>query len=118
MTASIYSITFDCRNGGDLASFWGQALGREVDPEPNEFFASIGRTNSDGKPVMMFIQVPEDKSTKNRVHLDLGTTDREREVERFVGLGATVHSEHDQWGTRWTTLLDPEGNEFCIASHA
>jgi uncharacterized glyoxalase superfamily protein PhnB len=117
MSTSIYSVTVDCRNGGELASFWAQVLGRDVDPESNEFFASIGRANPDGKPVMMFIQVPEEKRTKNRVHLDLETEDRQGEVERLVLLGATLHSDHDEWGTRWTTLLDPEGNEFCIASH-
>ncbi len=118
MSASIYSITLDCHNGATLAEFWAQVLGRDVDPEPNDFFASIGRANADGKPVMMFIQVPEEKSTKNRVHLDLETDDRESEVARFVGLGAAIQSEHDQWGTQWTTLTDPEGNEFCIASHS
>ena len=118
MSVSIYSITLDCRDGGQLAAFWAEVLRREVDPEPSEFFASIGRVEPDGQPVMMFIQVPEPKSGKNRMHLDLGSSDREGEVERLVGLGASVHSEHDEWGTRWTTLTDPEGNEFCIATHA
>lgn len=117
MSVAIYSITLDCRNGGELAAFWAKALGREVDPEPSEFFASIGRAKPDGRPVMMFIQVPEPKSGKNRLHLDLESNDRGAEVERLVGLGASIHSEHDEWGTRWTTLTDPEGNEFCIASH-
>ena len=62
--------------------------------------------------MMMFIQVPEEKSTKNRVHLDLETDDREGEVERFVGLAAAIQSEHDQWGVQWMTLTGPKGNEF------
>jgi len=117
MSTSIYSTTFDCRDAGKLAEFWAGVLGRSVDPEPLPFFASIGRTATDGQPVVMFIQVPDDKTVKNRVHLDLQSDDRAAEVERLVGLGATIHSEHDEYDTRWTTLTDPEGNEFCIASH-
>jgi predicted enzyme related to lactoylglutathione lyase len=117
MTISIYSTTVDCHDAGALATFWASVFEREVDPEASPFFASIGRVNSDGQAVMMFIQVPEGKTVKNRIHLDLHADDRATEVERLVGLGATIHSEHDEYDTRWTTLVDPEGNEFCIASH-
>jgi predicted enzyme related to lactoylglutathione lyase len=65
----------------------------------------------------MFIQVPEAKTTKNRMHVDLTATDRTHEVERLLGLGATVVHENDERGTRWTTLADPEGNEFCVAEN-
>jgi predicted enzyme related to lactoylglutathione lyase len=92
-----------------------------VDPGEEEtgvFFASIGRTDPQPEqPTMMFIKVPEPKSVKNRVHLDLDASDREAEVERLVGLGATVVHDKDEWGVRWTTLTDPEGNEFCVATH-
>jgi len=117
MTSSIYSTTFDAIDAAKLASFWAEALGRSLDPEPSAFFASIGRVSADDQTVMMFIQVPEGKSVKNRIHLDLQADDRAAEVERLVGLGASVHSEHDEYDTRWTTLVDPEGNEFCVASH-
>jgi predicted enzyme related to lactoylglutathione lyase len=53
---------------------------------------------------------------KNRLHLDLGTPDRRAEVERVVGLGASVVEEFSWTGMAWTVLLDPEGNEFCIGS--
>jgi predicted enzyme related to lactoylglutathione lyase len=52
---------------------------------------------------------------KNRVHLDFHADDREVEVARLVGLGATVHGEQQVPGLRWTVLADPEGNEFCVA---
>ena len=68
-------------------------------------------------PVMMFIQVPEAKAAKNRMHLDLSADDRDAEVERLVALGATRIHDKDEWGIQWTTLADPEGNEFCIAEH-
>jgi Glyoxalase-like domain len=61
--------------------------------------------------------VPEAKTVKNRVHLDWAPTDRTRdaEVERLLGLGATLHEDHrTAEGAGWVTLKDPEGNEFCI----
>lgn len=121
MPLDIAAITFDCRHAMDLARFWSAALDRPIDPGDEstaEFFASIGRSGpADGRPVLMFIQVPEPKSVKNRVHLDLDAGDRAAEVERLVALGATVVHDKDEWGTRWTTLTDPEGNEFCVAAH-
>jgi len=116
VTISIHSITFDCVDAAKVGTFWANVLGRELDPEPTPFFTSMGHHTNDGQGVMMFIQVPEGKTVKNRVHLDLQTLDREAEVARLVELGATVHSEHHEYDTTWTTLLDPEGNEFCIAS--
>jgi len=121
MALGIYSITFDCGDARLLGEFWSAALGRELDPAPpgaEAFFASIGRESPEaGQPVMMFIAVPEGKSAKNRVHLDLNADDRAAEVERLVALGATLVHDKDEWGTRWTTLADPEGNEFCVAAH-
>ena len=121
MALQIRSVTFDCENAPELASFWGAALGRSVDPARagrGIFFASIGFTDpAPDQPVMMFIKVPEGKTAKNRMHLDLDADDRAAEVERLVGLGASVVHDRDEYGTRWTTLTDPEGNEFCVASH-
>jgi predicted enzyme related to lactoylglutathione lyase len=51
------------------------------------------------------------------VHLDLGADDRAAEVERLLALGATHVHDKDEYGVRWTTLADPEGNEFCVAEH-
>jgi hypothetical protein len=119
MPTSIAAITFDCRNAGALATFWAAALQRDADDnQAGEFFASIGRANPQpGEPVLMFIQVPEDKSVKNRVHLDLDTDDRVATVGRLLELGASHVHDNDEGGVNWTTLLDPEGNEFCVAQH-
>jgi predicted enzyme related to lactoylglutathione lyase len=121
MTLGIAAITFDCENAATLAAFWSAALDRPIDPaqdDSGEFFASIGRTDpAPGVPAIMFIKVPEGKTVKNRTHLDLDATDRAAEVERLVSLGAVVIHDKDEWGVRWTTLADPEGNEFCVASH-
>ena len=61
--------------------------------------------------------MPEAKTVKNRVHLDLTPTDRTRdeEVERLLGIGATLVADHRRPdGTGWVVLADPEGNEFCV----
>jgi len=119
MALSIAHISFDCDDAATLARFWAAALARSVDtsqPEPSEQFARIGGTEPD-VPAMLFSKVPEGRTAKNRVHLDLETDDRAGEVERLVGLGATVVHDRDEWGSRWTTLADPEGNVFCVASH-
>ena len=81
----------------------------------SSFFASIGLTDST-RIAYMFIQVPEGKTVKNRVHLDLDADDVESEVTRAIALGATRIHEKDEFGMHWTTLADPEGNEFCIGS--
>jgi len=121
MTLNIAAITFDCEHATELATFWSAALDRPIDPgeaEAAAFFASIGRANpTPGDPILMFIAVPEPKTVKNRTHLDLNASDRAAEVERLVGLGATVMHDKDEWGVRWTTLSDPAGNEFCVAEH-
>lgn len=66
---------------------------------------------------ILFQAVPETKTVKNRLHLDLlvGPDAHDAEVERLVGLGATVVSVHEGDEGRWTLLLDPEGNEFDVS---
>ena len=119
MTSRIASVTFDCDDPPALAGFWSKVVGRAVNDVPDEsreFFASIP-PGDDGAPMMMFIKVPEGKTAKNRVHLDLATTDHPAEVARLIGLGASHVHDKDEWGVTWTTLLDPEGNEFCVSGH-
>ena len=71
------------------------------------------------RPRLLFIEVPDEKVTKNRVHLDLRPADgtRDEELERLLEHGATVVADHRGKygpGTGWVTLADPAGNEFCI----
>lgn len=119
MSLSIAAVTIDCADARVVSAFWSAVFDQPLDPEPpaSQFFASIGRSRPGSGPAMMFIAVPEPKTVKNRMHLDLDADDREAEVARLVELGATVVHDKDEWGTRWTTLSDPEGNEFCVASH-
>lgn len=119
MSLDIAAITFDCADAQRLAEFWSAALDRPIQREgdmaASEFFAMIPGDSS--APTLMFIQVPETKSVKNRVHLDTNTSDPAAEVERLMGLGATFVHEKDEFNFQWTTLADPEGNEFCVATH-
>jgi len=123
MTANIHNITFDCANPYSLSQFWGRVTGYQGDPQnPNEpddpeaYLAS-----PDGHHGLLFIEVPEPKSVKNRVHLDLMPIDhsRDKEVERLLALGATLLADHRRPdGTGWAVLTDPEGNEFCVERSA
>ncbi|MGA9344104.1 MAG: VOC family protein [Nocardioidaceae bacterium] len=113
-----HNITFDCADPFELARFWSQVVGMPIgdDDNPGDPAATVAMQTGPG---LLFIRVPEGKTVKNRTHLDLQPTDRSRddEVERLIGIGARLHEDHrrpEQGGAGWVTLLDPEGNEFCI----
>jgi hypothetical protein len=134
-------IAMDCANPSRLAEFWAAALpGYALQPPPAGFDSwpaflaaqsvpeSEWNTRSaivgDG-PRLFFQQVPEPKTAKNRVHLDLHAgggpsvaVDEQRAnvraaVERLTDLGATFVEEHEEMGVVWAVMTDPEGNEFC-----
>ena len=115
MSLSLAHVTFDCHDAVALAGFWSQALGRPVDDGAESFFASIGFPSQPGQNAWLFIQVPEGKTAKNRMHIDLTSDGRDAEVERLVALGATKVGEHDEYGHQWSVMNDPEGNEFCVS---
>jgi predicted enzyme related to lactoylglutathione lyase len=119
MSLKINQITFDSHQPVTTAAFWAAAMGWADDPEnpnlPDDDEAAI--LSADKSQVLLFIRVPERKSVKNRVHLDLAPTDstRDAEVERLVALGATVYDDRRlPDGRGWVVMQDPEGNEFCI----
>ncbi|GAB2670489.1 VOC family protein [Kribbella swartbergensis] len=114
MSVSVEAVTFDCTDAAALATFWAAVLDRQVDAGGNQFFASVGKTEG-AAPVLMFLQVPEPRNGKNRVHLDLAASDWAAEVDRLVSLGAKRLDEYDEYGTHWITLADPEGNLFDLA---
>jgi predicted enzyme related to lactoylglutathione lyase len=118
------NVTFDCENPARVAEFWGTALGYTVQ-NVNEGFSMA--THPEGhRPMLLFIKVPEARTVKNRMHLDMAADDREAEIERLIGLGATRGETHTmpeynvthtmpEYNVTWTVLQDPEGNEFCVA---
>jgi predicted enzyme related to lactoylglutathione lyase len=114
VTLELDSASIDCADPMRVATFWAQALGFELDEESDESGAWIddpsGRTRG-----IYFQPVPESKVAKNRVHLDLRPSgSMAEEVDRLLGLGATVVGRVDEGGSFWTVLRDPEGNEFCV----
>ena len=123
VVGKVREVVFDCERAPSLARFWAAALdGYEVRPYDDaevQRLAQLGLTPETDPTVMVdgpaltlcFQQVAERKSGKNRVHLDLTSDDRLREVRRFEQLGAVSQTEYEDH----TTMLDPEGNEFCIA---
>ena len=113
MNLSLFAVTFDCGDALAVAQFWSSTLGRPVDPQGSTDFASIGIDDAD-KPCFTFVKVPEGKAAKNRVHLDLATTDLDAEVGRLVGMGASQIADLTEGGVHWNTLADIEGNEFDV----
>jgi predicted enzyme related to lactoylglutathione lyase len=111
MPTSLYAITYDCRDASALAGFWSAVLDLPVGEGGDANYASIP-----GTPMWSFFAVPEDKAVKNRVHVDLAAEDLAAEVDRVIGLGAKRLGDFDESGERWTTLADPEGNEFCVCA--
>lgn len=117
MSVTLSAVTFDCKDAAKLARFWADVLARPVGEGATEEFAAIGiGEGSAGGPGWMFVQVPEAKTVKNRVHVDLATVDLVGEVKRVVGLGARWVADQAEDGARWTTLADPEGNEIDIVA--
>ncbi len=111
-------VTIDCSDPERLADFWAEAIGfthREGNGGP---YITISNSEVDrAVNHLTFQKVPEGKSAKNRVHLDMFVDDIAAEVERLVGLGAAVISpagEPSHLGFVAVVLKDPEGGEFCV----
>ncbi|MFI5796591.1 VOC family protein [Streptomyces sp. NPDC051677] len=117
MTSAIRHVTIDSSDAYALGSFWAEVLGQPLQEEdkPGDEEALIAGAG------LLFVTVPETKSKKNRIHLDIQPQDRTRdeEVERLLALGATLVDDHRKPdGTGWAVLVDPEGNEFCVERSA
>ena len=123
--AEIADIVFDCTQPAPLARFWAQVLdGYQVAPYDEAELARLRSEGIDdpeddpsvlveggaGRPRLWFTRVPETKTVKNRVHLDLRSAQPDTELTRLTHLGARVTAEFD----RLTVLEDLEGNEFCL----
>jgi predicted enzyme related to lactoylglutathione lyase len=106
-------VTFDCADPPRLAAFWAQVTGYSLVAE-REDFAALAAPDKRGVRGILFWRVPEPKSAKNRVHVDLAAKDPTAEIERLVAHGARTAEAREGNGARWTVMLDPEENEFCI----
>ena len=113
MSSNVYGVSFDARDAQVVASFWAAALGRTVADGASSDNASVSADPAIAGSRIGFHRVPEGKTVKNRMHLDLITTDFDAEIERLTGLGATKLNEIKNGG-HWATLAAPEGNEFDV----
>ena len=113
MTATI-GLVLDCADPDRLATFWSEALGYTTVGGAGNYVMLLA---TDGAlPKLLLQAVPEPKTTKNRMHLDIETPDFEAEASRLEAIGARrleagVRSEH---GNNWVIMADPEDNEFCV----
>ena len=137
-----FQVVIDSSAPHELADWWAETLGWPVEQQDEAFIRrkvesgaaseavtmrhrgalvwKIGaalNSPDPGRPRVLFQQVPEPKTVKNRVHLDVrvGPDRREAEVARLLERGATELWRGSQGPFEWVTLADPEGNEFCVS---
>ncbi len=111
MASRWYCVVVDCQDPARLGRWWGEVLGMKVVYESaDEIILADGEHQH---PKLIFIPVPEGKTVKNRLHLDLNPDDQAAEVERLIDMGAR-QVDVGQGSQPWVVLADPEGNEFCV----
>ena len=110
-------MVLDCADGPRLAEFWSAALNYPITRQVEQFTILRPTDDADPRPQLILQQVPEPKSVKNRMHMDLHVPDVDGEVARFISLGARKVQEHPNClgDYCWYLLADPEGNEFCVS---
>jgi Glyoxalase-like domain len=113
LSNSLFAVTFDCADAAVLARFWADVLGREVAENPTPERAVLLPGDA-GAPRIGFNKVPEPKTVKNRMHLDVVSDAFDAETERLLGLGARKLGDFQTDRFRWTTFTDIEGNEFDL----
>jgi Glyoxalase-like domain len=116
MASILDEIVIDCADPRRVAEFWGAVLGWTPQAYEDYFWMSETGDVHDRGMVLVFVPVPEPKTVKNRVHIDVrpsGGATQAEEVERLIGLGAR-HIDIGQGEVPWVVLADVEDNEFCV----
>lgn len=117
MPLRIQCLTIDAHDPAALARFWAAALGWRVTDQGDDEVVVEPPEGATARPFphpdLLFLRVPDEKRTKNRLHLDLRPDDRDAEVRRLEGLGAR-RVDIGQGDVTWIVMADPEGNEFCV----
>jgi hypothetical protein len=128
MSIRWYSMVVDCRDVAAQSQWWAEALGWVVAYQDDDEVTLVpphALTKGDQIPVeerspgLVFVPVPDGKSVKNRLHLDVAPRaddDQAAEVQRLVDLGAVRVDVGQGKESTWVVLADPEGNEFCVLS--
>lgn len=105
----------DANDVKSLAEFWREAADYKVADSSYPYIAVL-LSEDPAQPRIIILQVPETKTTKNRLHMEFKTEDLKTEAERIVALGATLIAEREFGETKWIVMQDPEGNEFCLVN--
>jgi Glyoxalase-like domain len=129
MAVRWYTVVVDCRDVGAQARWWAEALGWKIVYEADDEVVLVPQHATEEliratpweqvPPGLVFVPVPEGKSVKNRLHLDLAphtSDDRDAEIDRLLALGATRVDVGQSADATWDVFADPEGNEFCVLS--
>jgi predicted enzyme related to lactoylglutathione lyase len=117
MDIRIQCVVIDAGDCERLARFWSQALGWRITYQSANEWAiepPDGTPQVDVAPDILFVKVPEAKTVKNRLHLDLRPRDQEAQVNRLIELGASRVNIGQPDDASWVVMADPEGNEFCV----
>jgi len=129
MALQWYTLVVDCLDVKKQAAWWAEALDWRIIFETDDECVIIPSWVDETAlrdlpwerrgPGMVFVPVPEGKTVKNRLHIDLAphtSQDRDAEIARLESLGARRADVGQPADTSWTVLTDPEGNEFCVLS--
>ena len=114
MACKFSELIIDANDPDAAAAFWAQVLDYRETGRDEDWVELAGPEGSG--PTLVFLRVPESKTVKNRVHIDVSPTDRDQqeEVERIIALGASPADVGQGDDVPWVVLRDPEGNEFCV----
>ena len=106
-------LVLDCADPERLAEFWSAALGYTTLGGAGSYVLLVDEKGT--QPKLLLQRVPEPKTTKNRMHLDIECLDVAGESARLADLGATrIQGPMSEHGSTWVVMHDPEGNEFCV----
>ena len=115
MAAILTEVAIDCTDPQVVGKFWTEVLGWPLVQDERGFCWTSASGDHTSLPMLVFAPVPESKTVKNRIHLDVNPSgcDQTDELDRLLALGAK-RVDVGQGDVPWIVLADPEGNEFCL----
>lgn len=112
------SVVLDCLDAESLAPFWEAALGYRLVDQADGYRILAPADGEPPGPILILQPVPEPRSAKNRMHLDIHPDDAGAHIRRLESVGARrLGSPVAAYGVEWQTMADPEGHEFCVVAH-